>query len=321
MKTLTGLTLIASCGFSGPGCAIAQDLAMPAIPITVDVTVRDPDGRPVENVTVNLSLPRYRLGDKNQKVSALTDTHGGVRLTGIAQQDYIVGAGKQGFYYTVGPHRVINDEKGFQRFATGVQKVELELRPKKNPIFGIRIGVDRRPLPVTEGPMGFDLEVGDWVAPFGKGKTSDFIFTLEGRFTSIRDYEQRFTLRFSRPLDGIMSFRHPKQLGSALKWPYEAPLTGYDSSHAWVLKWDPKQGGRGETVDHSGETNYIFRVRSEVDENGNLIRAMYGVVSGDFIPVAGNNEIGRSLSFIYALNPDWTRNLEFDPEKTVSSPR
>lgn len=37
--------------------------------------------------------------------------------------------------------------------------------------------------------------------------------------------------------------------------------------------------------------------------------------------MGGNNEIGRNVSFTYALNPDWTRNLEFDPAKTVSSPR
>ena len=303
------------------GCVIAQDLVMPAVSITVEARVRDSADLPVEDATVYLALPRYRLGDKNQEAKAKTDKDGVATVSGIAQQDYILSAVKPGYYRTQGPHRAINSENGLQKYAVGVQKVDLELRPIRNPIFGISRDVDRRPLPKTDGPMGFDLEVGDWVAPHGKGRSADFIFELDGRFSSSRDYDQKFTVRFSRPHDGITAFRHPKDIGSALKWPYEAPLAGYESSLMWLLKWNPKQSGRGTTIDLSGETNYIFRVRSEVDAKANIIRAWYGVISGDFIPVGGNNEIGRNLSFTYALNPDWTRNIEFDPAKVASSPR
>lgn len=322
MKTLITLTFGAWALLLTSGCAIAQQLVMPAIPITVEASVRDADGREVENATVYLALPHYgEQPTRGQRIEAQTNKEGVATLSGIAQQDYILSAEKPGFYRTQGPHRGINDEKSFQEYAVGVQKIDLELRPVRNPVLGIRRGIDRRPLPKTDGPMGFDLEVGDWVAPFGKGRTPDFVFELDGRFTSSRDYDQKFTLRFSGPQDGITVFKHPKNIGSALKWPYEAPLSGYESSLTWVLKWSLKGGGRGTTIDLAGETNYLFRVRSEVDEKGNVVRAMYGVVSGDFIPVGGNNEIGRNVSFTYALNTDWTRNLEFDPAKTASSPR
>ena len=321
MKTLLTLAFGSWALFSSPGCAIAQELVMPAVPITVEAHVCDPEGHPVEGATVHLSLPRYRLGDKNQEAEAKTDKEGVATVLGIAQQDYAVSVEGAGYYRTQGPSRGINDEKSLQRYTIGVQKIDLEVRPVRNPVGGISRDVDRRPLPKIDGPMGFDLEVGDWVAPYGKGKTNDFIFELDGRFSSRRDYDQKFTLRFSGPHDGIILFRHPKETGSALKWPYEAPLAGYESSLVWLLKWSLKQGGRGTTIDLGGETNYIFRVRSEVDEKGNIIRAWYGVVSGDFIPVGGNNEIGRNVSFTYALNPDWTRNIEFEPTKTASSPR
>lgn len=321
MKTLIALAFGAWALVFTSGCAIAQELMMPAVPITVEARVSDPEGRPIEDATVYLALPRYRLGDKNQESIAKTNKEGIATVSGIAQQDYILSVTKPGYYRTQGPHHAINDEKSFQQYAIGVQKVSLELRSIRNPIQGIWGGIDRWPLPKTDGPMGFDLEVGDWVAPHGKGRSADFIFELDGRFTSRRDYDQKFTLRFSRPHDGIAIFKHPKEIGSALKWPYEAPLTGYESSLIWLLKWNPKQGGRGTTIDLNGETNYIFRVRSEVDEKDNIIRAWYGVVSGDFIPVGGNNEIGRNISFTYALNPDWTRNIELDSAKTASSPR
>lgn len=246
MKTLLTSTLGAWALLVSPGCAIAQDLVIPAVPITVEAHVHDPEGTPVENATVYLTLPRYRLGDKNQESIAKTDKGGLATVSGIAQQDYILSAEKPGYYRTQGPHRGINDEKSFQQYAVGVQKIELELRPIRNPIVGLSRDVDRRPLPKIDGPMGFDLEVGDWVAPFGEGRTPDFIFELDGRFTSSTDYDQKFTLRFSRPQDGITAFKHPKNIGSALKWPYEAPLSGYESSRTWILKWSLKEGGRGD---------------------------------------------------------------------------
>lgn len=299
----------------------AQVLTPPAVSITVTARVLDPDGLPIEGALVYLTLPRYRPGDKNQEATGQTDKQGLVTLSGVAQQDYMLSATKAGFYRTQGPRRAINSEAGLKLYATGVQKIDIELRPIRNPIVGISRDIDRQPLPKTDGPIGFDLEVGDWVSPHGKGRMSDFIFELKGRFTARRDYDQTFVLRFSGSHDGIILFKHPTNIGPALKWPYEAPILGYEASRTWSLKWSLSEGGKGTTIDLGGETNYLFRVRSEVDENGNVVRAMYGVVSGDFIPVAGNQEIGRNVSFTYALNPDWTRNLEFDPAKTISSPR
>jgi len=318
MKTLIAIVLGSWAYLLASGCAIAQELMMPAIPITVEAHVRNSDGNPVEGATVNLSLPRYRLGDRNEKTSALTNEQGLAIVKGIAQQDYILGAGKNGYYYTVGPHRDINDEKSREQYSAGVQKIDLELRAVRNPIKGIRKGVDRVNLPAFDTPLGFDLEVGDWIAPYGKGKTSDFVFTVRGYFRTLNDYDQSLTLTFSNPGDGITLFKHPEQFGSALKWPYEAPLNGYESQRVWRKTFDGKT--RTTNLDNSGETNYIFRVRTELDEHGNLRRAMHGVISSEVV-IGGNNEIGRNLSFTYAVNPDWTRNIEFDPVKTASSPR
>lgn len=301
--------------------AVAQEPAMPAVPITVEVHVRDPDGLPVKGATVHLALPRYRLGDKDHHAETSTDESGIATVSGIAQQDYQVGVDKVGYYHTTGPHRGINTPKGFQQYAVGVQRMDLELRPIRNPIRSITKFVNRMQLPAFAKPVGFDLEMGDWVAPYGKGRMADFIFKLEGRFSAPRDYDQTFTLTFSQPQDGILLVKYPVRTGSAFKFPYEAPLTGYESRCLWRLRWNGAEGSVGTTFDLTGETNYIFRVRSEVDEAGNVVRAWYGVVSGDFIPVGGNQDLGRNISFTYALNPDGTRNLEFDPEKTAASPR
>lgn len=305
------------------GCAIAQQFALPAISITAEVRVFDPEKHPVEGATVNITFPRYQIGDQPrenyQSVDAQTDKEGLAVLSGTAQADYVVSVTKQGYYRTQGPRGVLNTETGLKKYGVGLQKIDLELRPKIYPILGIQKGVDRWPLPRTDGtPLGFDLEVGDWVAPFGKGKSSDFIFTVGGYFNSLNDFNDSLTLNFSNRGDGIIPFMHPRDVGSALRWPYEAPLDGYESQRVW------RRFSNGETHtvsrDKSGELNYLFRVRTELDERGKVRRAMYGVISYEVV-FGGNNEIGRNLSFTYALNPDWTRNLEFDPEKSASSPR
>lgn len=290
---------------------------MPSVPITVEVHVRDPDGQPVTGATVRLALPRYRLGDKGQRAESNTNADGVATVSGTAQQDYSVSVEKPGYYPTQGPWRGINDEKSFQQYAVGVQRIDLELRPVRNPISGIT-KVVRIKLPAFDRALGFDLEAGDWVAPFGKGTVPDLIFTVGGYFKGLNDYDQSLTLTFTNPGDGIMLMKIAPRIGSMFKFPYEAPLKSYEPRRVWTKNFNGKT--EATNIDGSGETNYIFRVRTELDEKGNVRRALYGVIASEVI-LGGNNEIGRNVSFTYALNPDWTRNLEFDPKKTASSPR
>lgn len=312
MKGLLTLTLCAWLLSLGAGCAFAQELAMPAVPITVEAHVHDRDGKPVEGATVNLSLPRYRMGDKNEQASALTDREGVATVSGIAQQDYEVGAGKSGYYYTVGPWRGINAEKDFQQYAVGVQKIDLELRPIRNPIRSIVKFVDRVRIPASDAPVGFDLEVGDWVAPHGQGRSPDLLFKLGGYIHSNRDYNLNLTLTFSREGDGLVPTELPEREGSAFKFPYEAPLVSYEPQRTWFSSYDGKT--MKNNFGSNAKTAYIFRVRTELDEGKNIRRALCGTINSEIL-LGGSSEGGQTVSFVYRLNPDWNRNLEFDLKK------
>ncbi|MDP1581384.1 MAG: carboxypeptidase-like regulatory domain-containing protein [Candidatus Didemnitutus sp.] len=318
MKTLLTLALVSWMLVLSPGCVIAQELVMPAVPITVEARVRDPEGLPVEDATVYLALPRYRLGEKNQESSAKTDKEGVATVSGIAQQDYILSVVKSGYYPTQGPRHGINDEKSFLQYAVGVQKIDLELRPILNPIAGIVKRLDRKPFPGFSEPIGFDLEVGDWVFPHGKGKSSDFIFTLTGYRNSSRDYDLTLTLAFTKEGDGITLAIYPADIGSEFKFPYSAPVSGYETKRQW--KTAATGNKLSMTFGRNDETNYIFRIRTELDEDGSAKKALYGIIEGE-IKFNRTDEAGFNISFRYALNPDWTRNLEFNPAKTASSPR
>lgn len=57
-------------------------------------------------------------------------------------------------------------------------------------------------------------------------------------------------------------------------------------------------------------------MRSERNEKGEVIRALYGVIV-DEVEVLGTDETGFNVTFCYRLNPGYTRNLEFDPPEVA----
>ena len=72
------------------------------------------------------------------------------------------------------------------------------------------------------------------------------------------------------------------------------------------------------TKDRDAEANYFFRIRTEVNEDGEVDYALYGKIYGD-IEFGGAGQEGSYLKVnAYYLNPTPNDlNLEFDPEKNL----
>jgi hypothetical protein len=159
-------------------------------------------------------------------------------------------------------------------------------------------------MPVFDKPAGFDLMIGDWVAPYGKGVNTDIIFTahLDQRTESDADY--KLTVSFPKAGDGIQEFTVPDtEKGSGLRSPHEAPTDSYQSQ--WVQTRNRKPG-QAETGNFDSGRNYFFRVRTKIDDQGNIVSAHYGKIYGDF------------MQFRYYLNPTLnSRNVEFDPKQNL----
>lgn len=168
-------------------------------------------------------------------------------------------------------------------------------------------------LPSYDGKSyGFDLVIGDWVFPHGKGATSDLILKFVGQnsdqpYGRLEQYDDKFIVAFSNTIDGIYSWQglsdNNRAYGSEFASEYEAPATGYKPE--WVQRtWKEKGGYHQSTYDQF--RNYYFRVRTKVDENGNIVSAHYGKIYGDF------------MSFTYYLNATPNdRNVEFDPKQNL----
>ena len=165
----------------------------------------------------------------------------------------------------------------------------------------------------TNTTIGFDLEAGDWVSPYGKGNVSDFIFTMKVKtpYSSMtQPYDAVWTLSFTNKGDGIQSLLVPKNVGSAMRLPRYAPEGGYQPTLVQEISYDGKQWTKGAVGENQ---NYFFRVRTVLDASGKVKSALYGKIDGP-IECA---QVFR-LQFTYYLNPTPNdRNMEFNPKKNL----
>ena len=153
--------------------------------------------------------------------------------------------------------------------------------------------------------------VGDWVAPHGKGKSSDLIFTLKELVPfngSTQPFDYVLVVTFANEGDGIRSVLAEN---SALRTPRYAPEGGYEPKFEKQMAIFTE--GKPMKYDMREDQNYFFRVRTVLDEQGRIKSALYGKISGDI-----KFGVNRVLRFNYYLNPtSLDRNLEFDPQRNL----
>jgi len=154
--------------------------------------------------------------------------------------------------------------------------ITVKLRPKKDPVPMVHKNTQKKKLriPVFDKLIGFDLEVGDWVAPYGKGKIADFVVKMNRRFKHSQDYDASLEISFSNKSDGIQLFVLPEKFTtSSYKFAYKAPLNQYKN------KWIVEKHARLGSFKSSPNGSYIFRVRTKIDKKGKIISACYGRIN------------------------------------------
>ena len=178
------------------------------------------------------------------------------------------------------------------------------------------LGRCKREIPRTTGLVGFDLEAGDWVAPYGKGGVGDLLVVLKRQFTDRRNYEASVTITFPNKGDGVLPINSGANSGSELKLPRAAPDDGYEPklvASVGASESDPGHEGP------SASSSFFFRVRTVLDDEGKVKSALYGKVDGGFRLDAINSRTCLSCSRIH-LNPTSNdRNMEFDRQKNRSA--
>lgn len=279
----------------------------------VTVRVVGEDGQPIEGAEVGMGfeMPLMgELGTRSVPHVGLSNA-AGIFAASAETTGYVsYGATKKGYYRTVGaPYRSWKHSLG--RWQPWNPTIEVVLKKIVNPIpmYARSVTID---LPELNKAIGYDLIAADWVRPYGGGSVPDFIFHATKRVTDKHDYEAQLTISFSHLEDGLQPIAAPPLHGSELRLPREAPAEGYQPQ--WVIS-----KGRGPNRPIFGEAredqNFVCRVRSERKDGGE-VKALHGKIHGDieFYPVT---HATARLRFSYYLNPDGTRNLEFDPKRNL----
>ena len=290
------MVAVASCLFALRACADTVD---------VPLQVVDQDGQPVAEALLKSDSGDKELSDENGK--AFLE----VKKRAFYNRFY---AEKEGFY----PTATDGENSPLAKDFDPLKLIKIQLKKVKNPIpmyakslIAEQGGVLK--MPNYDGnSYGYDLVTGDWVTPHGKGKVADFIFQFEGEFSNkpygrLIKYDNKIKVSFSNEHDGIIAWEGTseagRKYGSELVSDYEAPKEGYQDN--WVQRTWKEKGGYHQTTSNM-DRNFNFRVRTKVDEKGNIISAHYGKIYGDF------------MSFIYYLNPTPNdRNVEFDPKRNL----
>lgn len=291
------------------------------------VQVVDQDGVPVVGAVVKAGLFNSKYKNTRQPFNGLTNTNGIYTIEGSTIKDVTYSIEKEGYYYTRGRYDFRDSApSGEQAVVNGkwqpwnsVQKVVLKKEKTPIPMYVKKVVTT---CPEQGCPVGYDLIIGDWVAPYGKGETTDILFTVTGEMASLSDRSASMKVEFPNKFDGIQEFTvDADQSGGMSRFvsSYFSPAGNYEGYWTFEMKFAPELENRVNIVP-SENSNFFLRVRTEVDENKKIMSALYGKIYGDlrcdFRDPAKPDDIG--VYFTYYLNPTPNdRNIEFDPEQNL----
>ena len=237
------------------------------------------------------------------------------------QGEKYYGAGGRGFHFT--KKNIFGVWQPYNLVATiRLQRVEHPI-----PLFvkNVRPKVASGTFDGTNAVLRYDLVLGDWLPPEGKGERADLEIRTKLTIDEVlqvgkyKDWKKTFftfsnTVRFPGEGNGCRAEMTSPTAGIKLR---NAPEAGYGKTI--VNRFGVKRKIVGPNVNEAeySDSNpnrcYYFRIRSRFDDKGNLVEAYYGKVYGDF-NFHGRWDLGfRGVDFLYYLNPkSLDRNLEWD---------
>ena len=285
------------------------------------VHVLDEAGCNVTNADVNVFMG-MNFRPKGYWVNGVTDTNGVVVVEGKTCGDEIeIVASKMGYYpsvrklcfATMGAERAVIGEK-WQPFDNEEQMLLRRVRTPLNKNLSGEFVYTQH----LNTWIGFDLEVGDYVAPHGAGRTVDFEVSIDWNGKWIPDYEgMGIRIRFDGPYSGYYCM--PVCLESAFKGPYDAdPKAAYKQA---ALFYEKKVAYAERIQGLFDRRNcWVVRSRCEVDSLGKLQKANYSLVMSVDFSGKRNGLGGFRIISLFNSTPNDT-NLEPKNDSLLRSGR
>lgn len=280
----------------------------------VTFRVIDDQGVAVKGAVVDASLKYSDTASGFTTHKGLSDTGGLFAVEGEVLSDMVYQVAHEGYYNTIGRYWFRGrSSEGVEdgRWMPWDPVIDVVLKPKKNPIpmYARRVEAE---IPVLDEPVGYDLEKGDWVAPYGAGITPDISVKYSIRYQELQEYWKKLTFIGAADKEGFL-LEELDEL-SAYSSSYEAPSCGYMAEIVFEKKRDKER----ILFEHELNTNQYIVLRSRVviGEDGEISSANYSKI---YPPVGyGSGRDKNHLNFTYYFNPvPNDRNLEYDPSKNL----
>ncbi len=268
-----------------------------------------------------------------KRAEGLSDRQGVFSGSGKAIGSVFVRASKEG-YYRARIESLPNDRDLDETVVlpTIIQPV---------PLLARLVGVGKRDgsghsqeLPPSGETFGFDLAVGEMLAPYGNGKVADIFFKIRNAFkgwklsdpemarlkqiplnhniseqelkTFYGKYDAEAEITFPGEKEGLVEEQAHFLPYSQLKLPHRAPAEGY------VPTWRYTANTYSPPIARA-DVGFFLRTRVKLDKDGKVISANYAKVMGDF-----RLDARGGVNFTYYFNPTPNdRNLEFDPKRNL----
>jgi hypothetical protein len=283
-------------------------------PPNAQLTIKcvDDDGQPVPNAKVAVVGFRADIQGKTDAtgrfVAKLRNASGEVDLE----------ADKGGFY-SIDRQTYIFPAHTNGQWLPWNPTVELQLHRVGKPVPMVVKKVVEEDIPAVSRTAGYDLLAGDWVEPYGRGKIADFTIEVLKPIALASNDWMRLHLTFSNPDDGLLLKRMFYRDDYGLRLAALAPKSGYSNRWEWQACESNPSANPGWIVLKNGDqdANFYFRIRSKTNEQGQVVSAMYGKVYDGFQFGSATYPDRMPLRFLYYLNPDGTRNTEFDTRSNL----
>ena len=278
----------------------------------VRVDVADEYGKPVANADIQVLFRGYQI-EQNTQALVKTNAAGALEARGWPKSEfmaYVKVFSEAPYYYQSQLQAGSGTEHEFD--------LKLIVRKKEKPIamYAKELKLE---LPEQRKEIGFDMEKGDWVKPYGKGEVADFTLMGTKVYEDREHYEASVVMGFPSDQAGMQldPFRnHEAVKMSEFKTSRTAPLDGYRHTMNFISRWHGEHRDKGSTTD----ATYLFRSRVQLDEEGKIVSCHYGkMIDAVNVSAKSNQPEGNPIvRFTYYFNPTpMDRNLEFDPKQNL----
>jgi len=286
--------------------------------------VTNSKGQNVSNASIRVSF--IVTDEKHTTREGTTDENGVFIAEGKTAYRVVLMMEKDGYYATLVRHTFGKSRGDYLKDGKWLpwnQTFEVTLKEKHNPI-PMYVKNMEIILPKTDGSFGFDFQVGDLVAPHGKGEFADMLFTyiFNKPPAGEQEYYAHMTFEGVSEKDGMILMQFdiplPNKYPSPNEYPsvYEAPTEGYENQFEMFKRFTMQ--AELEKSELTEKDYLVFRSRVVTDDNGGIVSANYGKIY--FISYGGTPKSpdGGFVKMQYYFNPTPNdRNIEYDPAENL----